>query len=265
MNRTSRNPRRTRTLPLICLAACAASGCARVPQDLSYRFRPGEPPATYRFEITAGRIETDANGNEKEVLTKKNAAYFLAVEPLRRRDGKTWLKLEPRKAPGAGFGAVPETTGETVVMDDKGRIAERFGGRSPFGVELVFPELPRRRVKPGDSWSVKRVTKVGVSERELPWRYTYEGKGRGDSRNCRLITLAVRHEEDVPSTLPRGVRISIQARHRVDGELCFGTSRLMRARYSERTDITLSAAGGEQLSMKRATFQRCAVEWTEKD
>lgn len=249
-----------------CLAAAFAtllflSGCGLLGGGLYYKLSPREGESAYNLEIETGRIERTPEGEDVEIPDPVVRSYVVYFEPTQRRGGKTWIKLHSEMVRGSRPASKSDLGSETLVIDRLGNFEDQYGIPLPVETELILPPLPKK-IKKGQTWTAERNKKTGNTRQPQEWRFKYLGRGTGEKKRCRLISLSISQTEESDQEMPSGPEIHFKAEYNFDGEICFSAGKVRQADYLEVMSLTLSTAGPENIAMQKRDYTRYKIQWT---
>jgi hypothetical protein len=190
-------------LPAILLAA----GCK---PRLRYNTKTRAPLVYQRTVYNGG---TDGQGNPYFEDTPAGTINII-VDPYMERSGNVWMKVTTPTLTGRSTVYKDKNLGqEQILLTAQGNIMERKMQNNTFSMYDLFFDLPKRRIKPGDTWTsqqfheVHRTIAIKKSlagegqyfpldyEKSLPVKYTYLEKVKCGKSKCARLSVNAAYEE----------------------------------------------------------------------
>ena len=242
---------RTLIFTLLMLFIFLASGCGT---RLSYKLPIKGKPTKYYISVSRGDIHTTPKKEEKKTTAITKSAYYLTARPSKKQGGKTWveIKAEPRREDNITAGADLGT--ETIVIDRKGNISDRYGIRIPLEIEFLFPPLPKNNVKPDDTWKIKKQKNMAGTVRETDWTYKYLGSGKGQKQRCQNVSLSIQHTEKIDQQMPGGIALNILVKYYLNGDICMSGGKVSEAKYEEKFYVSLANPELSKFHMEKNSY-----------
>jgi hypothetical protein len=252
------HPRTTHFLASLTILLLFSSGCAT---RLAYRLPLNEKPAKYHITISIGEIKTPPGKNEVMAPPVTKSTYYITTRPFRKSGIKTSVEIKAEPEPEDKIIAGADLGKETIVIDPKGNISDRYGIRTPLEIEYLFPPLPEKKVKRGDTWKIKKTKNMAGVLRDTTWTYKYTGYGKGQKRHCQNISLDINHKETMSHQMPGGIVLNIQAKYLLKGDICFSNGRLKDGIYHEKFYIALTNPELSRFHMEKNSYTNYSIRY----
>jgi hypothetical protein len=195
----------TRLWPLVVAVAVTAAACGTAPAggasgtSLVLRYSPPANKTTLKYAMSSNideKMHSSASGAQTvTVATKGNVSEV--ISPSSGGDHRIAATYQNWTAQIDGLSPQPETAlngvTATFVADSYGHVlsvqlspdttATKQLQSTFTSVEgSLFPQLPKKTLKPGQTWKVDQVVTSGGLTAHIPVVYTYEGVSNGDAK-----------------------------------------------------------------------------------
>lgn len=205
-------PTRSRRLRLLFLALAlpalaASAGCG---MRLKYNTRARDAFTYTRTTFNGG---TDGQGNPY-IDDKPSGSISIIVHPFMNRGGNVWMRITTPTLSGSATVYGDKNLGEEqILLAASGKIMDRKQNNGTYSRYDLFFDLPKGRLKPGDSWAsqqfheVHRTIAISKSlagegqyfpldyEKSLPVEYKVVDKVKCGRGKCARLAVSAAYEE----------------------------------------------------------------------